>query len=206
MALHRGGWVGDGMRRVAVVGTTGSGKTTFARRLAARLGVTHVELDALHWEPGWTPAARDVFWARVAAALAGDSWVTDGNYSEVRPLIWARADTLVWLDLPYPVVLARLLRRTLSRIGRREHLWGTNYETLRGTFFSADSLFLWQLKTHWSRRRRYEAEARRSEHAHLRVIRLRSPGAARRWLGAVRPRMPAQDAPGVVAGESGPAG
>lgn len=53
-------------RRIAVVGASGSGKTTFARRLAERLGIPHIELDAIHWGPDWTPARDDDFRARTA--------------------------------------------------------------------------------------------------------------------------------------------
>ncbi|HEX5414033.1 MAG TPA: AAA family ATPase, partial [Chloroflexota bacterium] len=69
------------VNRLVVVGITGSGKTTLASTLAARLGYPHVELDALYWDSNWTPAPREVFRARVAAAIATDHWVADGNYS-----------------------------------------------------------------------------------------------------------------------------
>jgi adenylate kinase family enzyme len=82
-------------RRIAVVGTTGPGKTTLARRLAQRLGLRHGERDALYWEPNWTPAATNVFQTHAAQALSGDGWVVDGNYGRVRDVIWSRADTIV---------------------------------------------------------------------------------------------------------------
>jgi adenylate kinase family enzyme len=99
--------VGEHPRRVAVVGTSGSGKTTLARRLAQRLGVPHVELDALHWEADWTPVQREVFRERVSRVLDGDAWTTDGNYSAVRDIVWGRADTVVWLDYALGVVMER---------------------------------------------------------------------------------------------------
>ena len=89
-------------RRIVVVGTTGSGKTTVARKLSRRLGIPHVELDALHWEPKWTPAATDVFRQRVAEALKGDAWVVDGNYSKARDLIWPRPPIWYGLTIPCP--------------------------------------------------------------------------------------------------------
>nr|MBF6590244.1 hypothetical protein [Ktedonobacterales bacterium] len=98
-------------QRIAVLGTSGSGKTTLAAALAHRLAVPHVELDALHWGPDWTPTPTAVLRERVAAALHGDGWVVDGNYSALRDTIWSRADTLVWLDYSLPLVLARLTRR-----------------------------------------------------------------------------------------------
>src|SRR5437016_1896693 len=80
--------------RIVVIGTSGSGKTTQARHLSERLGIPHVELDALHWVPGWTEAPTDALRERVTEALAGDAWLVDGNYSVVRDIVWPRADTV----------------------------------------------------------------------------------------------------------------
>lgn len=143
------------MQRIAVVGTTGSGKTTLAQQLAERLGIPHVELDALYWGPNWTEPTREEFRARVAQAVAGDRWVADGNYSKVRDLVWSRADTAVWLDYSLPVILWQLARRTLRRVATQEELWSGNRERMRGAFFSRNSLFVWALQTYWRRRRDY---------------------------------------------------
>lgn len=172
-------------RRIAVIGTSGSGKTTMAAALARRLGVPHVELDALHWEPNWTEAALDVFRERVARALGGDAWTVDGNYGKVRDLVWGRADTVVWLDYSFPVVMSRAVRRTLSRIVRREELWGGNREDWRRAFFSRDSIPVWVVRTHRRRRREFPELLARPVYAHLAVVHLRSPAAARRWLSTI---------------------
>ena len=111
-------------RRISVIGTSGSGKTTTASQIARRLGIPHVELDALHWEADWTPATLDVFRKRVAQALGGDAWAVDGNYSKVRDIVWNRADTVVWLDYGLPVILWQLVHRTLRRSLTQEELWG----------------------------------------------------------------------------------
>ncbi|MGB9723987.1 MAG: AAA family ATPase [Chloroflexia bacterium] len=177
----RNPWPSPG-RRIVVVGTTGVGKTALARRLARHLGLPHIELDALNWEPGWVAASLDTFRARVAQALAGETWVVDGNYSRVRDLVWSRADTVIWLDYALPVILGRLLRRTIRRIFTREVLWAGNRETFRGGFLSRDSLFLWALRTYGRRKREYPALFQQPEYAHLTVIRLRSPRQTRRWL------------------------
>jgi len=68
------------VRRVSVVGSTGSGKTTFARELARVRGVPFVELDALNWGPNWTMVDEAIFRARIDDATSGDDWVVDGNY------------------------------------------------------------------------------------------------------------------------------
>lgn len=169
-------------RRIVVVGSTGSGKTTLASQLAARLGTRHIELDALHWEPEWTPATRDVFRSRVDAAVASDDWVADGNYSAVRDLLWARADTLIWLDYALPVILARLTRRTLARIVNRQELWNGNRERFANAFLSRESIFLWLLGSYRRLRREYPLLLSQPEYAHLSVVRLRSPREAAAWL------------------------
>jgi adenylate kinase family enzyme len=170
------------MQRIAVVGTSGSGKTTLAGQLAQRLGFPHVELDAIHWGPNWTPAPREEFKARVAEALNGDTWVTDGNYGVVRDVIWPQADTLVWLDFSLVVVMRRVIWRTLRRAFTREELWNENRERVREAVFSRESIILWALTTYRRRRREYPLLFAKPEHAHLRIIRLRSPRAAQEWL------------------------
>src|SRR4051794_36309959 len=104
-----------------MVGTSGSGKTTVGRALAARLDIPFIELDSIFHQPGWTELPEEEFRARVSDVVAGDAWVVDGNYSAVLALVWARADTVVWLDVPRTTVMRQLLPRTFGRmISRRE--------------------------------------------------------------------------------------
>jgi adenylate kinase family enzyme len=173
------------MNRVAVIGTSGSGKTTFARALAYKIGCHHIELDALHWEPNWVEAPTEVLKARVELATRSKCWVADGNYSKVREIVWGRADTVVWLDFPFYIVLWRLTRRTLMRAFLRKELWSGNRENLRTQFFTRDSLFLWILKTHWRHQKSYPQEFELPKNAHLRIVRLRSPRDAELWLKEV---------------------
>lgn len=168
--------------RIVVVGVTGSGKTTTAVRLAQLLNIPHVELDSLHWLPGWVMVETEAFRQSVSAALSGPAWVTDGNYSKARDIIWARATTLVWLDYSLPVILWQLVNRTIKRITTREVLWNGNRETWRGAFFSKDSLFLWALQTHATHREQYPQLLASPEYAHLEVFRLHSRQETQRWL------------------------
>ncbi len=171
-------------KRIVVVGSTAAGKTTMANALAQRFGLRHVELDALHWEANWTPAATDVLRERVAAALSADGWVVDGNYSAVRDLVWPRADTLVWLDYPLPLILMRLTRRTFVRVASRLELWNGNRERFYTQFFTRDSLYLWVLQTYRRRRREFAHLVADPANAHLAVVHLRSPRAAAAWLAS----------------------
>jgi adenylate kinase family enzyme len=168
-------------QRIAIIGTSGSGKTTLAHQVAQQLGIPHIELDALHWEPNWVEAPLEIFQTRVTATLSGDRWVIDGNYSKVRNIIWSRADTVVWLDYSFPVVLRRILRRTIWRVTTRQELWNGNREGLRETF-SRDSIILWMLRTHWKHRESYPLLFQQPEYTHLKIVRLSSPQKAQQWL------------------------
>lgn len=173
--------------RIVVIGTSGAGKTTMARSIARTLGRTHVEFDSYRHGPNWTETPDDEFRAQLSEALGGDVWVADGNYSVARGVVWPRATMLVWLDYPINVVMWRLFWRTMRRGIFRQRLWNGNRENLWQHLFSRQSLFLWALQTHWLRRRTLPPLMAQPEHAHLEVVRLRSPGAARRWLRALRP-------------------
>lgn len=175
------------MQRIAVVGTTGSGKSTLAEALARRLDGAFVDLDALNWGPGWTPAPVADLRERVAASLSGPRWAVAGNYRQVRDIVWGRADTLVWLDYPLPLVLWRLWWRTLRRVRTREVLWGGNRERFREQFLSRDSLFYYAVTTHKRRRREFTDCLRQPEYAHLHLVRLRHPRESGRWLAQVAP-------------------
>ena len=177
-------------RRVSVVGSTGTGKTTFARDLAAILDVPHTELDAVVWQPNWKLLPAEEFQSRILPRLAEPGWVIDGNYggAGVRSLIWDRADTIVWLDFSLPMIYRRLWSRTLARIRDGQELWpGTgNRETFRGAFLSRESLFWWALKTYRRRKRNYAALFALPQYAQIRKLRFTRPAEADRWLALER--------------------
>jgi len=172
------------VRRVLVVGNTGAGKTTMAAALAARLGVPHVEMDALFWEPGWVQSELAVFRARVDEATGGDGWTACGNYSRAVDITWPRADTVVWLDLPVALSVWRVIVRTVRRRIRREQLWGTNHEKISDLFkLNDESLVYFALKH--GRRKRAQIAERIAAHPHVTVHHLRSRRDVRRFLAGL---------------------
>jgi adenylate kinase family enzyme len=172
------------VRRVSVVGTSGAGKSTVASLLATRLGCAFLELDSVHHQADWVPLPREEFRRRVAAVTAGECWVIDGNYRSVQDLVWDRADTVVWLDLPRRTVMRQVIRRTFGRIAGRVELWNGNRERWRNLFTldKEESVILWAWQTHASTRARYEAAMADPAHRHLRFVRLTSRAAVRRFL------------------------
>jgi len=169
---------------VNVKGGSGSGKSTFSRELAARLGVPYVELDALHHGPNWTEASAEELQARVREAMAAapDGWVIDGNYElKLGDAVLREADTIVWLDLPLSLKLRRVARRTHGRIRGQVELWNGNRESWRNAVWGRESLFAYLVRGHFRHRRewptRFDGDPR--------FVRLRSVEEAREWLDAV---------------------
>jgi adenylate kinase family enzyme len=171
-------------KHIVVVGTTSSGKSTLAKRLADKFGYNFIELDALHWEPHWTEAPPDVFRARVETATQAPAWVVAGNYHVVRDIVWSRAEAVIWLDYPLPLTFSRLWNRTWKRWWRQEELWNGNRESLWTHFklWSQESLFHWLFKTYWRRKREYPMLLSQPEHRHLELIRFKHPNETEAWL------------------------
>ena len=176
-------------KRIVVIGTTGAGKTTLARQLSARLDIPRIELDALYWEPGWTPAFFMDFRDRVESATDAPAWIADGNYHTSRDIVWGRAEALVWLDYGFWLSLGRLLWRTWRRIFTREELWNGNRENIwnQVRIWSKDSLIHWFFKAYWRRKREIPMLLMWKENQHLKVFHFKSPREAEEWLDYLNP-------------------
>ena len=169
-------------QRIAIAGVSGSGKSSLAVRLGELLDLPYTELDSLYHGPEWQP--RPSFAAEVDALVAGDRWVTEWQYDHARPLLVARADLFVWLDLPYPLVLTRVVRRTLRRRLRRVELWNGNQEGPLRTFFTdPEHIVRWSWRTRHVYDERVPAVAATAPD--LPIVRLRSRRDVEHWLRSV---------------------
>ncbi len=173
------------MERSIVVGTSGCGKTTFARRLGQTLQASHIELDRLFWLPGWQPREVEAFRGLVEQSTSVPRWVVDGNYGTLRDIVWPRATHAVWLNYSFPLVVAQVTRRTLARIVAQPEVFPGCRETLRNSFLSRNSVIWWSITTFRSRRQRYETMRREAAFPQLTWVELRSPVEAWAFWGAL---------------------
>jgi adenylate kinase family enzyme len=165
-------------RRVLVAGITGAGKSTLAVRVAAILDVPYTEIDGLYHGPNWTPRAS--FLTDVDALAAGEGWVTEWQFSSARGRLAARADTILWLDLPLRVSLRRLVVRSVRRRIRRTPLWAGNVEAPWWHLFTGqDHVLAWAVRSRAMYRRVLPTLAGPPDR--LQVVRLRSQRQVDAW-------------------------
>ena len=179
-------------RRIVIWGATGSGKTTLAFELGRRLGLAVVDLDAIRHANGWDSTPWDEFREQLTKRLDGhtEGWVTAGSYSAIMDVYLSRADTLIWVHLPWRVSFWRLLKRTISRAWSREEYYEGSpaRESWRQSFFSRQSILLWSITHHRSGVRNIRARIAALPES-VRVYELRS---AKQVEALVRALPPAQ--------------
>jgi adenylate kinase family enzyme len=164
------------MQRILVIGTTGSGKSTLAQALAEKLNLKYADGDDFYYLPGWQERPTPEFRVLIDAATKGDRWVVAGNhFAKGAAISWPRADTVIWLDLPFWQNFRQLFVRTLRRLITREAVCNGNYESLYLQLCTKQSLFLWFFRS-WGRNRERLGQifAKPGKHPHIKFIRLRS--------------------------------
>lgn len=182
-------------RTIAVVGTSGSGKTCFSRRLAKVIGKPHLELDDFLRDPSGEVAGRDAYRQRTAEAIRGAGWITDGGGPAVRDLVWPAADLIIWLDYPSAVVLSRLLRRGGDKLRQQASPdLGSDARKSKGPALARLLRILAtrsnRLLNIYRHRREYPILLAAPEHAHAGVLRLRCPQLAEKLLRALESASP----------------
>ena len=163
------------MNRIIVIGVTGSGKSTLASKLAQKLNYPYIQLDKLFWKPNWQHTPDNEFIAKIENAIQSDNWVIDGNYTRTNYITWAKADTIIWIDLPFYQTLYQNVSRSLKRALLQYELWeGTGNKESFKRMFSKDSIVLWLFKTYKPQKARTEERMISKEYKHLKFHRLRS--------------------------------
>ena len=165
------------MKRINVVGTSASGKTTFSIRLAQKLKLTYIELDDLFWLDDWQESTDTAFFQKIQAKLdqAKSGFVIDGNYTRTTQIKWRDIDTVIWLDIPFYINLYQSIQRAVRRAVFRHRLWeSSNNRESFSKMFSRDSIIWWMIKTHQKNRQQYITMINDPQYSHIRFIHLKS--------------------------------
>ncbi len=175
-------------KRFNVVGTSGSGKTTFSEKLAKILAIPYIQMDAIFWGPNWSEPNDDEFFPKVQCALNQEAWVLDGNYTRTIPIKWANIDCVICLDYSLFRTVRQVVGRAVSRSISGQELWeGTgNRETFRNSFMSKDSIIWYSIQSHAKVRQRITSFMADPQYDEIRFVRLISPKAAQRFLESLR--------------------
>lgn len=173
--------------RINIVGTSGSGKSTFARKLSVALQLPYVEMDKVFWRPHWEMPNDEDFFRDLRRALEGPEWVLDGNYTRSTSIKWEKVQAVIWLDYPFSITLYQAITRAIKRAWTQEELWeGTgNRESFQRGFLSKDSIIWWTISTYGKVRKKYERIMAAPEFAHIKFIRLRNRSEANTFLSQI---------------------
>ncbi|HXV01702.1 MAG TPA: hypothetical protein VG166_14510 [Caulobacteraceae bacterium] len=176
------------MRRIAIVGCSGGGKSTLALAIGKRLGLPVIHLDNLFWKPGWTESTLEEMRPKVDAAAAGEAWVIEGNFTGASALRFARADTVIWVEPPIWLCLWRAFARMLLA-------FGTTRPDLAPGCPERFDLAFYRYILSWNRVTRPKmADALAKVAPRARLVRLASDEATRAFLADLRPRHRPPDA------------
>jgi adenylate kinase family enzyme len=172
--------------KIAVIGTSGSGKSTFAKDAASILRVSYIEQDKLFWLPNWTPRSKDDFKSLLEPKIAEKSWTICGNHSAFQKEILRSATHIVWLDYKIHIIYFRAIKRTLRRVFLKEECCNGNIETFRHAFMSKDSILWWIFKTYRKRKEDYNKMFENKPDTGTVHIRFKNPVEANEWLMSLK--------------------
>ena len=142
--------------RILIIGTSGSGKTSFAELICKKHNLHNIELDSLFWKENWIESGNEEFRNMIKEEMRDKTgYVINGNYNKVKDITWGNCDTIIWLDYSRFIVMYRVIKRTFIRVFTKKILWQGNIETFKKSFLSKDSIIIWAWKTYSIRKRQY---------------------------------------------------
>lgn len=174
------------MKKIIIIGTTGSGKSTFATKLAEKLNYPYIQLDKLFWKANWRWSSDEEFFQKIHDEIDRDSWIVDGNYTRTQAITWTNADTVIWIDLPFWLTFYQCFTRSLKRALLKTELWpNTGNKESFTRMFSKDSILLWLFKTYDVNLKKYEQRINDLSYSHLNFYRLKSRRELRNFLSKI---------------------
>ncbi|HLF04847.1 MAG TPA: hypothetical protein VI855_06495 [Dehalococcoidia bacterium] len=180
------------MSRIVVVGSISAGKTTFSRRLAQTFGVPHVEWDGLRFARPEALADSQLFSPIVREAITPERWVFDGLYTrnwQIMEMVAGRATMVIWLNYAYPLVLWRVVKRSVS-VGLQKPTLRGKASGLLDRFFSRQSRPLRVTRTFQQRRKYIHTVLDAPVARHLKIIEFRKPEEAEEFLRGLKVHQP----------------
>ena len=148
------------MKKIVIIGTCGSGKTTLGSQLAKKLNIPFTDLDELYWLPNWTIRPPEECGALIEEAVAPSEWIICGNQSKYRHLIWPKADTIIWLDLPLHILFWRLLKRGIQQMASGQTICNGNKQNTYRLLW----ILQWVFRRYWLNKKRYAALMKSATH------------------------------------------
>jgi adenylate kinase family enzyme len=179
--------------KINIVGTSGSGKSTFAKAIAQATGHPYLQIDKLFWLPNWTMPTDSDFAIKLKQTLSeNETWILDGNYDRFHHIKWEQVDMVIWLDYSFTGTLYQVTKRSILRSIKREELWeGTNNrESFYLNFFHKDSVIWWMITTHKKMRQRYQAHMNDPKFSHIKFVRIKNRREAADLLRTLRIKKP----------------
>ncbi|MFK7922501.1 MAG: adenylate kinase [Bacteroidia bacterium] len=177
------------MKKINVIGTSGSGKSTFSKKLSKELAIPYIEMDSIFWGKDWHWPSDEVFFLNLRKALNQDRWVLDGNYSRTIEFKWKEVDTIIWIDFGFFRTLYQATSRAIIRAITKEELWPEtgNRQTFKN-LLSKDSIVLWTLKNYKKTRLKYLKAMNDVRYQDIEFIQLKNPEECREFLEGISQR------------------
>ena len=160
--------------KINVVGTSGSGKSTFSKKLSRKINHSYIEMDELHWKSDWIESNTEDFFEKLKKKLSSENWILDGNYFKAQDIKWEKTNQVIFLDLPFWVVFFRVIRRSIFRVIKREKLWHGNKESFVNLFFSKESMILHTIRSFQKNRDRFHELSRSKKYKYIEFVKLKS--------------------------------